>query len=199
MANISLPGVPAFTWQSPVIDPSYLPTEGNQLGDARAVLSVNDIFMFDGSAWVSVAAGGTVTAVSASLPLSSTGGSAPNLSIPKSDATTNGYLAQADFSLFNGKQSALTFGNLSDVGTDGILITGGTGAVIGSGTSLAQQSSDSTRNGYLSSVDWSTFNAKQSASYTPGDSGDWANPQPTTIQEAIDRIAAVVGGVVPIP
>jgi len=52
-------------------------------------------------------------------------------------------------------------GNLTDAGTDGITITGGTGAVIGSGTSIAQHVADTTHNGYLSSTDWNTFNGKQ--------------------------------------
>jgi len=59
-----------------------------------------------------------------------------------------------------GKQPLLTIGNLTDAGTDGITITGGTGAVIGSGASLSQHVSDATHNGYLSSSDWSTFNNK---------------------------------------
>lgn len=79
------------------------------------------------------------------------------------DATHNGYLSQTDWSTFNAKQAALTIGNLTDVGTDGITVTGGTGAVIGSGTSLSQHVADSTHNGYLSQTDWSTFNSKQSA------------------------------------
>lgn len=54
-------------------------------------------------------------------------------------------------------------GNLTDAGTDGITVTGGTNSVLGSGTSLAQHVSDSTHNGYLSSTDWSTFNGKQAA------------------------------------
>ncbi len=53
-----------------------------------------------------------------------------------------------------------TTGNLTDVGTDGITITGGTGAVIGSGTTLSQHVADSTHNGYLNASDWSTFNNK---------------------------------------
>lgn len=57
--------------------------------------------------------------------------------------------------------SAATTGDLTDVGTDGIAITNGTGAVLGTGTSIAQQVSDATHNGYLSSVDWNTFNNKQ--------------------------------------
>lgn len=55
-----------------------------------------------------------------------------------------------------------SLGNLTDAGTDGIVVTGGTGAVVGS-VSLAQHVADSTHNGYLSSTDWSTFNNKQPA------------------------------------
>lgn len=39
----------------------------------------------------------------------------------------------------------------------------------------------------------------QYGGYTPLTSARWANPQPTTIKEALDRIAAVVGATVPIP
>lgn len=65
-----------------------------------------------------------------------------------------------------GKQATLTIGNLTDAGTDGISVTGGTGAVIGAGAALAQHVSDTTHNGYLSSTDWNTFNGKISASST---------------------------------
>ena len=74
--------------------------------------------------------------------------------------TTLGYL-DATSSIqtqLNGKQATLTTGNLTDAGTDGIVVTGGTGAVIGTGTSLAQHVADVSHNGYLSSTDWSTFN-----------------------------------------
>ena len=37
------------------------------------------------------------------------------------------------------------------------------------------------------------------ASYTAGTPGDWATAAPTTVKDAIDRIAAVVGGSTPIP
>ena len=62
--------------------------------------------------------------------------------------------------------SAATTGNLTDSGTDGITVTSGTGAVLGSGTSLSQHVSDTTHNGYLSSTDWNTFNNKGSGSVT---------------------------------
>ena len=58
--------------------------------------------------------------------------------------------------------------NLIDVGIDGIVITGGTSAVLGTGTSIAQAASSGTQNGYLQSADWNTFNNKQNAlGYTP--------------------------------
>ena len=85
------------------------------------------------------------------------------ISMHVADATHDGYLSQTDWSTFNSKQAALTFGNLTDVGTDGITVTGGTGAVIGSGTSISQHVADATHNGYLSQTDWSTFNGKQNA------------------------------------
>ena len=59
-------------------------------------------------------------------------------------------------------------GNLTDAGTDGITVTGGTGAVVGSGTSFAQHVADSTHNGYLSSTDWSTFNGKGTVTSVSG-------------------------------
>jgi len=93
-------------------------------------------------------------------------GATHTFNLPTADATHTGKLSSTDWSTFNGKQSALTFGNLTDAGTDGLTVTGGTGAVIGSGTSLSQHVADSTHNGYLSQTDWSTFNSKVSASDT---------------------------------
>lgn len=65
----------------------------------------------------------------------------------------------------NSKQATITPANLTDAGTDGIVITGGTGAVL-SAASIAQTKSDATHNGYLSSGDWSTFNNKGSGTVT---------------------------------
>lgn len=100
-------------------------------------------------------------------------GSGTSLAQHVSDSTHNGYLSSTDWSTFNNKQSALTIGNLSDAGTDGIIVTNGASSVIGSGTSFAQRVSDSTHNGYLSSTDWSTFNGKQaSGNYITALTGD---------------------------
>jgi hypothetical protein len=63
------------------------------------------------------------------------------------------------------KVATSSLGNLTDAGTDGITVTGGTGAVIGNVT-IAQASSSATTNGYLSSSDWSAFNSKTDGGIT---------------------------------
>jgi len=108
-----------------------------------------------------------VSSVTASSPLSSSGGATPNITCQSASGSQAGCLASADWTTFNGKQSALTFGNLTDSGTDGITVGSGSGAVIGSGTTISQHVADTTHNGYLDSTDWNTFNSKQ-GSLTPG-------------------------------
>src|ERR1035437_5803350 len=90
--------------------------------------------------------------------------SAQILSLGIASTGVTGALSGTDGSTFNSKQAALTIGNLTDVGTDGITITGGTGSVIGSGTAISQHVANSTHNGFLSSTDWNTFNNKLSSS-----------------------------------
>ncbi len=102
---------------------------------------------------------GTVTNVTGALPISvSNGTTTPSITISQSGVATDGFLSSVDWNTFNNKQNALTIGNLTDAGTDGLVITGGTGAIIGAGTSLAQHVADATHNGYLSSADWVRFN-----------------------------------------
>lgn len=85
-------------------------------------------------------------------------------------------------------------GNLTDVGTDGITITGGTGAVLGSGTSISQHVADSTHNGYLSSTDWSTFNGKQAAgNYITALTGDVTATGPGSVAATLATVNASPG------
>lgn len=49
---------------------------------------------------------GTVTSVSATAPLASSGGATPNLSITPANSTTSGYLSSTDWNTFNSKQPA---------------------------------------------------------------------------------------------
>jgi hypothetical protein len=64
----------------------------------------------------SPSSGGTVTSVTASTPLSSTGGTTPNISIPQANSSQDGFLRSGDWNSFNGKQNALT---LTTTGTSG--------------------------------------------------------------------------------
>ena len=56
------------------------------------------------ASWQTPASAG-VTDVTASAPLSSTGGTTPNLSLTQASSSTDGYLSSGDWSLFNGKLS----------------------------------------------------------------------------------------------
>lgn len=49
---------------------------------------------------------GTVTSVTASAPLSSSGGTTPNITISQASGTDNGYLSSTDWTTFNNKQPA---------------------------------------------------------------------------------------------
>ena len=55
------------------------------------------------------ALGGTVTGVTGTAPIASSGGVAPIISIPKATGAADGYLAAADWTTFNAKQPAGTY------------------------------------------------------------------------------------------
>jgi len=83
-------------------------------------------------------------------------------SMAVADTTTDGYLSSTDWNTFNGKQSALTLGDITTT-TTGLSFTGETGAIIGAGVTIDIDVASSTLQGLLSSTDWSTFNGKQNA------------------------------------
>ena len=89
------------------------------------------------------------------------------IGITQATTSTNGYLSSTDWNTFNGKQSALTLGNFTEATSSVLTITGGTGSVIGSGTSIQVKQASSTVSGFLSSTDWTTFNSKQNALTNP--------------------------------
>lgn len=94
--------------------------------------------------------------------------------------------------------SSTATGNLTDVGTDGITITGGTNSVIGSGTSIAQHVSDATHNGYLSSTDWVAFNAKApSGNYITALTGDVTATGPGSVAATLANTAVTPGTYTP--
>ena len=58
---------------------------------------------------------------------------------------------------------SLTSGNLTEATSSVLTITGGTGAVLGSGTSIQVNQASTSVSGFLSSTDWNTFNGKANA------------------------------------
>jgi len=82
-----------------------------------------------------------VTSVSGTLPISSSGGPTPNISIATANTTTTGALTSTDWNTFNGKQAALVSGtNIKTVNGTTLLgsgnITTGTVTSVSTGTGL---------------------------------------------------------------
>mgnify|MGYP000868569300 CR=1 FL=1 len=83
--------------------------------------------------------GGTVTAVTGSSPISSTGGTTPAISIAQSNTSTNGYLSSTDWNTFNNKQATLVSGtNIKTVNSTSLLGSGDVAvqATLVSGTNI---------------------------------------------------------------
>ena len=172
----------------------------------------------DGVVTKKTAPTGTVTSVSASAPLASSGGSTPNITITQAGSGSDGYLTSTDWTTFNnkqatitggattittsdltfdralisngigkvavspvtslelgylsgvtssvqtqlnGKEPTLTKGNLTEATSSVLTITGGSSAVIGSGTTIQVKQASGSQDGFLSSANWTTFNNKQ--------------------------------------
>jgi len=85
------------------------------------------------------------------------------ISITQSGTASNGYLSSTDWNTFNNKQATITTGNLTEATSSVLTITGGTGSVLGSGTTIQVKQASGSQNGFISSTDWTTFNGKQNA------------------------------------
>ena len=108
---------------------------------------------------------GSVTSVTGTSPVVSSGGATPAISMPAATTSVNGYLTSTDWNTFNGKGSgtvtsvaALTLGT---TGTDlsSTVATGTTTPVI----TLQVPTASASNRGALSAADWTTFNGKQAA------------------------------------
>jgi hypothetical protein len=75
-------------------------------GTSGQVLSTNGSGVL---AWQSPSSG-SVTAVTGSSPISSTGGATPDISITQANGSTDGFLDSADWTTFNNKQGSITTG-----------------------------------------------------------------------------------------
>lgn len=87
-----------------------------------------------------------------------------NITASSITATQLEYLSSASGDIqtqLNGKEPTLTKGNLTESTSSVLTITGGTGSVIGSGTTIQVKQASASQSGFLSSADFSTFNGKQ--------------------------------------
>ena len=111
---------------------SQLPAKGANL-EATDLVEISE---FNGSGYVSKsitgqeiidgASGGGVTDVTATAPISSSGGSTPDISIPQASTIDDGYLSSIDFSTFNAKQDELISGtNIKSLNGTSLLGSGG--------------------------------------------------------------------------
>ena len=100
---------------------------------------------------------GTVTSVSGTAPIASSGGATPAISISQATTSTDGYLSSTDWNTFNSKGNGTV---TSVTATSPVTSTGGATPVI------AMPAATGSVNGYLTSTDWTTFNNKGSGTVT---------------------------------
>lgn len=109
--------------------------------------------------------------------------------------STKGFLTSVDWTTFNNKQSAITQGNLTEATSSVLTISGGTSAVIGSGTSIQVKQSSGSQSGFLSSTDWTTFNNKQNAlGYTAEDTSNKSSSYTASSTTTYANTKALVDG-----
>lgn len=128
--------------------------------------SASTFWRGDGT-WVAGNAG-TITSVTGTAPVVSSGGTTPAISMAAATTSVNGYLTSTDWTTFNNKGSgtvtsvaAITLGT---TGTDlsSTVATGTTTPVI----TLQVPTASATNRGALSAADWTTFNSKGSGTVT---------------------------------
>ena len=110
---------------------------------------------------------GTVTYVSASSPLFSSGGNTPNITIQQASGSQSGFLSSTDWNTFNNKTS-----NVGTVTSVAALTLGTAGTDLSSSVAnstttpvitLNVPTASAANRGALSAADWTTFNGKQPA------------------------------------
>ncbi len=170
------------TWQAAGSSSTGIPTGGS----TGEVLTKDSNTDYDVS-WQPVSGGSGVTAVTASLPLSSSGGATPNISITQASGASDGYLSAANWTTFNNKQPAGAY--LTGVTADAPLSGAGT-----SGSHLVISQAGIGTAGYLSSADWNTFNNKQAAgNYITALTGDISASGPGSVAATLATVNGNVG------
>jgi hypothetical protein len=147
-------GTSAFTASTTIPTTDLSGTISNaQLANSSITINSNTVSL-GGSVNV-----GTITSVSGTAPIQSSGGNTPTISITQAGVSTNGYLSSTDWNTFNNKQPSGSY--VTSVGaTSPVASSGGTTPTISMSVATAST------NGYLTSSDWNTFNNKGSGTVT---------------------------------
>lgn len=91
--------------------------------------TTNELKIYNGSSWVAFSLGPSITSVTATLPVQSSGGATPDISMSQATTSIDGYLRSTDWNTFNNKNNGL-FAQTADSST----VTGTTEAsIIGAG------------------------------------------------------------------
>jgi hypothetical protein len=148
-------------------------TAGTQtIGGAKTFSSTISASNFSGSS-SGTNTGDVTLAVVGSVPNANGASlSGQALNLQPANGTFPGALLSADWTTFNNKQSALTFGAIS-TSTTGVTVGSGSNSTVGPNVTVDIQTASGSQPGLLSSTDWTTFNNKQSAgSYPISSAGD---------------------------
>jgi hypothetical protein len=100
---------------------------------------------------------GTVTSVTGTSPVVSSGGATPAISMPAATSSVNGYLTSTDWNTFNNKGS----GTVTSVSATAPITSSG-----GATPNLAMPAATTAVSGYLTNTDWTTFNNKGNGTVT---------------------------------
>jgi len=117
-----------------------------------------------------------------------------SIQVKQANSAQSGYLSNTDWNTFNNKQELLTFGNLTsnditvtggigaiigqgstltvnkgdliEAGSSVLIISNGGNAILGAGASIQVKQANTSQSGYLSVIDWNSFNNKVSSQWT---------------------------------
>lgn len=112
---------------------------------------------------------------------------------------TGGHALQASDIPALSYEPTLTKGDLTESSSSVLTITGGTGAVIGSGTTIQVKQATTSQSGYLTSTDWTTFNSKidMTSGTTAGYIPTWVNGKTLGTGYSVETTLTGSSGAIP--